>query len=305
MSDSLRRHEESDIAKLAAITRDDHSTIFFHGLAKSGYVRDGSIHIVALKRVEAPSPMQCLGEAVSRDGMRIAYFTTADDASKCRIVLHELRTGEDRSLLDVEPNHNLLSWSWDDTEIAYRVSSGIVAVSTTDRRQRTLGSLPLRINGKPPTHGWNLTSIDWLHQRPELVESGTCRETHQTLLFSSNDSRLLAFGSGAAVSPAGDHIAVALKDSVVVIDGDGSNRRRITSIPPAAFFLPFFKEETFWSKVVWSPSGDRLWFNTIINEEFNSNLYLVDLKTGRRRRVLKNTSVTITAWRQVRVALAE
>ncbi len=87
------------------------------------------------------------------------------------------------------------------------------------------------------------------------------------------------------------------KDGVVVIDTDGRNRRRITSVPPAVFFLPFFKEETFWSKIVWSPSGDRLWFNTIINEEFNSNVYLVDVKSGRRQRVMKNTTLAITAWR--------
>jgi len=88
------------------------------------------------------------------------------------------------------------------------------------------------------------------------------------------------------------------KDSVSIIDALGKNRRRITSIPPATFFLPFFKEETGWSKVVWSPSGDRLWFNTIINEEFNSDVYLVDVKSRRRPRVLKNSSLAITAGRQ-------
>jgi len=198
----MRLREESDIAKLAAIPRADHSAMFFRGLSKSGYVRNGSIHIVALKRVQAPSPMQCLGEAVSRDGMRIAYFTTAEDASHCRIVLHDLRTGEDRGLLDTEPSHNLISWSWDDTEILYKIANGIVAVSTKDGRQRVLGRLPLRINRKTPTEPWVLLSIDWLHQRPELVvdanicvptgEPGTCGEQHQTLLFSSSDSHVLA-----------------------------------------------------------------------------------------------------------------
>jgi hypothetical protein len=40
-----------------------------------------------------------------------------------------------------------------------------------------------------------------------------------------------------------------------------------------------------------------LWFSTVLDEEFNSSYYLVDLKDGKRRRVLKNTSIDIDAWR--------
>jgi dipeptidyl aminopeptidase/acylaminoacyl peptidase len=65
----------------------------------------------------------------------------------------------------------------------------------------------------------------------------------------------------------------------------------ILSIPP------FIREETGWSKVVWSPQGDRFWFSTVLDEEFNSNYYLVDVRDGRRRRILKNTSIDISAWR--------
>jgi hypothetical protein len=49
-----QRYEEADIAKLAALTRVDHSTIFFHGYTKSGYVRDGQFHpLVFLDRKES------------------------------------------------------------------------------------------------------------------------------------------------------------------------------------------------------------------------------------------------------------
>jgi Tol biopolymer transport system component len=321
ISDSLRRHEESDIAKLAELTRIDHSTIFFHGLTKSGYVRDGTIQSVVLKRVDVSALLPCAGEAVSRDGARIAYVTAGDDASVCQIVVRDLRSGETKRLAGTDVSRGLLSWSWDDTEIAYEGGrklnlagqryegpGAVVAVSVADGRSRTLARLPLQFSGvKLSGNIGNLLSIAWLHQRSAFIacvnvcvptrEAGTCQEQRQTFLLSWDDSRLLAVGGGVAVTPAGDHIAVVTKDSVVVIDADGSKQRRITGIPAAAFYFPFIKETTFWSNVVWSPSGDRLWFNTIINEEFNSNLYLVDLKTGRRRRALKNTSLTITAWR--------
>jgi hypothetical protein len=324
VSDSERRHEESDIAKLAAITRADHSSIFFHGLTKSGYVRDGNIHIVALKRVDERSHLHCGGDAASREGTRIAYVTETDDAKSCHIVVRDLKSEEDRELTNTEVSRGILSWSWDDKEIAYEGGrklnalkqeneepGAVVAVSLADGRQRTISRLPLRINkGKPPGEIGNLLSLDWLHQRPELVAEvdicvpirdpwpGTCQGEVDILLLSSDDNRVLAVGRGAAVSPAGDHIGFVTKDGVWVIDADGSNRRRIASIPPAAFFLPFFKEETGWSEVVWSPSGDRLWFNTIIGEEFFNNYYLVDLKSGKRRQVLKNSLLGITAWRR-------
>ena len=325
VSDSERRHEESDIAKLASITRADRSTIFFHGLTRSGYVRDGNIHGIDLKRVDEPSHLQCHHpEAISRDGTRIAYVTAADDERGCHIVIRDLRSGGDRMLADTEVSGSILSWSWDDKEIAYEggrtlnplkkeyVGLGaVVAVSIADGRQRTVARLPLRINGgKPRGEIGNLASVDWLHHRSELVvdvgmcvpirdpSPGTCRGEVDTLLLSSEDSRLLAVGGESTVSPAADLIAFVAKNGLWVIDPDGSDRRRITRVPPVAFFLPFFKEETGWSKVVWSPSGDRLWFNTVIGEEFFNNYYLVDLKSRKRRQVLKNSLLGITAWRR-------
>jgi len=322
VSESETRHEDSDIAKLAAITRADHSTIFFHGLIKSGYVRDGNIQIMTLKRADAPSPLKCRGEAISRDGTRIAYVTTRDEARGCHIVILDFKSGEVMKLPDTEVSGSILSWSWDDKEIAYvggrklnllkqeyMGPGAVVAVSLADGRQRTVAWLPLRIVGKPPGEVGNLLSIDWLHKRSELVVDvsicvpirdpwpGTCRVEVHTLLLSSENSRVLAVGGEAAVSPVVDHIAFVAQDGVWVIEADGSKRRRITTVPSVAFFLPFFKEETGWSKVVWSPSGDRILFNTIIGEEFFNNFYLVDFKSGKRRQVLKKSLLDITAWR--------
>jgi hypothetical protein len=308
ISESTRRQESSDIAKLAGITRTDHSTIFFNGLTDFGYVRNGEIHSVVLDHGTRRSDSSYgLASAVSRDGSRLAYVAVVDHANHCQIVLRNIKTGDDKILAATEECPRVLSWSWDDSEIAYQAAKGVVAVSVADTTQRIVGALPLRINGKVPTDGWRLLAIDWLHHRPELVldaetcvptrEPGTCVTQRQTLLFSSDDTRVLELGACAAVSPTDDRISYIADNKVMVVEADGSHRRAVTSIPSTSLLLPFIKEEA-WSQIIWAPSGDRLWFDTIIDEGGNANIYLVDIKSGQRQRVLKHSTVAITAWRQ-------
>ena len=127
-------------------------------------------------------------------------------------------------------------------------------------------------------------------------EPGTCRHENHTLMMSAgSDSRLVAVGKSPSVSPAWDLIALASRSHVEVINADGSNRRRLTRIP-ALFDLALFRE---WAgpTMLWSPGGDRLLFGTVIDEESNGNYYLVEIESGRRQRVLTNTSIDVTAWR--------
>jgi len=306
ISESERRHEESDIAKIVAITRADHSTIFFTGLIGGGYVRDGDVSMLTSDSGDFYSRPECYGSAVSRDGSRFAYAAPSSGPTACRIVLHDLGTGEEKPLAETGLRPHPMSWSWDDSEIVYQAADGIVAVSIADGTKHIVGRLPLRINGKIPTEGWQLFSIERFHRRPELMldamvciptrEPGTCEQQRQVLLLSSDDSRVLEMGANAAVSPAGDSIAFFAKNGVVVVDADGSNRRVVTHAASTLFFLPFLKEES-WTTIVWSPGGERLWFNTIIDEGGNTDAYLVDVKRGRRRQILRHSMIIITAWR--------
>ena len=49
--------------------------------------------------------------------------------------------------------------------------------------------------------------------------------------------------------------------------------------------------------MMWSRGRDRLLFGTVIDEESHGNYYLVEMKSGRRQRVLANTSIDIMDWR--------
>ncbi len=300
-----QRYEAADIAKLAAMTRADHSTMFFRGFTGSGYVRDGLMQRVDLKVAKRNPLVGCGGEAVSRDGTRVAYVIPTGDAKGCEIIVRDLRSGEDETLLSVGESLRTLAWSWGDTEIAHQVRGGLMAVSATNRSQRLLARLPLHIDGKPAPGSYSLGAVNWLHQRPELVvdasiclptnTAGTCRHENHTLLMGLDDSRVLAMGASASVSPTQDVVAFAAPSHVELVGADGSHRRRVTTIP-ALFGLPFLRE-LVGPTTIWSPEGDRVVFGTILDEESNTDYYLVDIRTGKRRRLLKNTSLDLVAWR--------
>jgi hypothetical protein len=308
VSDSYRHQEQADVAMLAAITKVDHSTIFFDGLTQSGYVRDGRFYELDIQCGWPHEESHCVGPAVSHDGSRVAYGTFQKNDGKVTLLIRDLTAGKERSLGELaEYERGAMSWSWDDTEIAYQGKHGIFAISVADGKQRLLGRLPLRIDGQVPTEGWDIRSLNWLHGRPELVldteicnptkEKGTCIEQGESLLFSSDDSHVLLMGKKGAVSPVANIVAAGSTDAIEEVDSNGSNRRIITKVPVALWILPFLKEE-LWNQIVWSPTGDRLWFSTIIDEGGNANVYLVDVKSGKRKRILKKTLITITAWRK-------
>lgn len=296
VSESLKRHENSDIAKLAALTHADHSTIFWVGLADSGYIRDGQVHSVVLDPgAQRADCNYCMEQSVSRDGLRIAYATAANGPGGCRIVIRDLRTDMERDLSVMDRSHALI-WSPDDTEIFYQDPDGIFAVSVADGSKRRLDPPPLRNDPRAPAlFGWSPrhnSDVIW------TVGSGEDR-----VFFSSDGSRSVEIRDAeeVALSPVDDRIAYIVHDGrVLIVDTDGSNRRaitRITSALPFMSFLPFLKEYN-WTRIVWSPNGDRFWFGTLVAEGGQTNLYLVNVQSGRRERVLKHTSLTITNWRE-------
>lgn len=98
-------------------------------------------------------------------------------------------------------------------------------------------------------------------------------------------------GSRPSVSPISDRIAYYGRDGVVAVNADETGRSVLARAPGALFL----KEDLF-GNIVWSPDGNRLFFGTIVSENRNDNLYLLDVKSGRRERFLSHTSITIRGW---------
>jgi hypothetical protein len=305
ISDSRRSQEQDEIAKLANLTRLDHSTIFFSGATGSGYVQDGRYHVIANDCAWPRGEAECWGFSVSRDGSRIAYALSNKTARTSELFTRDLATGSVRHLATVAangPTTTSLAWSWNDKELSYQGPNGIFAVSI-DGEQRTIGHLPLTINARPPSYDWSIHSIDWLHHRPDLIvnawvctpikKSGSCNNEPETLLFSSDDSHLLAMGRASAVSPLGDSVAFASSNAIEVIDADGTNRQKITGLPA----ILWIKAEV-WHRIVWSPAADRLIFDTVVDEGGNCDAYLVDVQKRSRERIFRKTLLTIYAWRK-------
>lgn len=94
------------------------------------------------------------------------------------------------------------------------------------------------------------------------------------------------------VSPISDRIAYYAPEGIIAINADATGKTVLAKVPRAVLFS---KDELFW-KIVWSPDGNRLFFGTIVSENRRDNLYLLEVKSGRRERFLSHTSITIRGW---------
>jgi hypothetical protein len=150
---------------------------------------------------------------------------------------------------------------------------------------------------------WVWYPMQWLHNGKDLVvelnteiptkEPGTYNQQSNLLLARGEDARMIDVGSQPAVSPLSDRIAYYAPEGVVAINPDKTGKA-VLADPPR--YMLFFKEELF-GKIVWSPDGNRLFFGTIVSENRRDNLYLLELKSGRREPFLSHTSITIRGWR--------
>src|SRR5437763_7084528 len=115
--DGVKKREAAALEKLAAITAVDHSTIFLSGPNNLWYLREGRVKEIELEKSIPGS--DCSGVGASHDGLRIIYAASAETKDVCRILVREISSGNDKSVVVIKAPVNILAWSWDDQGVLY------------------------------------------------------------------------------------------------------------------------------------------------------------------------------------------
>jgi hypothetical protein len=297
---SLLDFERPGIDKIAHLTAKEHSAILFTvGDYIIGYAKEGRTQWINSTDRRA-RPCGWPHPALAHDGSRVAFVSDSDTPTHCRITIHDTSTGEERQLIDVTDDPGEISWSWDDSEIAF-FDHGIWAVSVRDGTKRVLlSSGGMKIDDRQFVF-WVWYPMQWLHNG-ELVaelqteipqkEPGTYVEQSNLLLVKDGSARVIDIGSRPSVSPVSNRIAYYAGANVVVINSDGTAKNVLAKAPTQ---MLVFKEDLF-GNIVWSPDGSRIFFGTIVSESRSDKLYLLNVQSGRREEFLSHTSITIRGW---------
>lgn len=308
--DRLWSVERSRIEQIAKLTAIQGGTILFTVDRLLGYASAGRARRLHLP----PYSDQCpyWSAALSHDG-RFVAFLNGDGSEHCSLSIYEIATGKIRSLCDL-PAPAPLSWSWDDTEIAFSDSrfdaSSIRSVSVSEGSVRTI-VYPAELAMERTPSGILLRFDDgapmqWSHAEDKLVV-GFRREipTARSNWYSSypvvfiielrKGGARTAFenGHGAQVSPVADRIAWYRDNKIVVANLDGTDRQILTAAPR---WMLFFSGD-FKGPLVWSPDGEQLVFGTLESETCRDAVYILQLKTKHLRQLMSRTCITIEDWR--------
>jgi hypothetical protein len=310
-SDRLWNDERPNIEKLAQLTARQGGAILFTIGRLVGYAKAGTARRFDLPHTISHCPSW--SAAFSHDGRSFA-FLSSQQPEHCTISIYDLATGAIRNLLDLPYNPWALSWSWDDSRIAFSdpsdLSPAIRAVSLRDGSVGTIAESSRLVTERTQTGALlrfdGLASMQWSHAGDELLV-GLRREipTAQPNTYASyrveyriklaNRDRVseLGDGYGASVSPVADRVAWYRDNKIVVANFDGANERVITGAPRWMGFLP----GDFKGPLVWSPNGRQLFFGTFESETCRDNVYLLQVDTGSSKRFLRRTCITIEDWR--------
>jgi hypothetical protein len=307
--------DQSNIEKFAQFSADMHAAILFSvGDNATGYAINGvarQLHLLP-GNSSCPHPTP----ALSHDGRTLAYWS-AQPSGKCGITLLDIGTGSSRPLPELGVNWSTLSWSPDDSEIAFHhttfiptYSASIQAVAVRDGSVRTLVPPgPITLDGTQYSERElgldNFARIEWSHDSETVVVGFTRYVPHPNSqwydaklvgIALANHGVLSSFSTGtfASISPAGDRIAwITLNNKIAAANLDGTDRRVLTGAPRWLGLLP---GDLNWP-ITWSPDGKQILFRNIVSDDCTDDIYLLQVDTGRRRRLLHHSCIAILNWR--------
>jgi Tol biopolymer transport system component len=295
----LLHYERHGIDKIARLTAAEHSTILLTIVDQMIlYAKNG--HVGRIYRRSGSNCNIWAHPALSHDGLRVAFVANGKTPHHCSIMIQDIPARTQRELIETEDDPGEISWSWDDTKLAFWDGlHGLSAVRLADGHTRLL---PHDENERR-LEFWVWYPMQWLHNNRDLVvefdervptkNPGEYTEQPDLVLINRAGSRLIDQGSEPAVSPLGDQIAYYSRDGITTINADGTGRTVLAKPPRSPLF---FREDVF-GNLDWSPDASRLFFGTIVSEDRSDKLYLLDVKARRTHLFLAHTSIRIRGWR--------
>ncbi len=300
----LLRVERPRIDKIAALTAQEHSIVLF-SIAEYivGYAKDGQLHWIS---TTTGSPCPNAFPALSHHGDKVLYQVAAED-HKCHLLVYNTTLHSSQQVLEKEGGAYFgTSWSWDDSQITFFDSRGVIILTIENGNQHVvLPQAELKKDGYSFEGG-----IQWLHDGrliltlekfiPDTKQRDPRWTSGESVIYiaSVNDGQahVLGIGNWPSVSPMSDEIAAFADNKLVVMTADGSQQRVVSNAPRYPHYLPLFRGY-LGGHIVWSPDAGRLFFMNIVSDNGADNIYLVDLRAGQRRLFLEKTSVSIIGWR--------
>jgi hypothetical protein len=299
--EKIWEYDRNSVDKLVGFTAREHTAILFEvGYATVVYAKDGNVELI---KCDTPEPCKLRAPALSHDGTTLAYIRDSG-AHSGWVVLYNLQTHESRELVRVGDTQ--LSWSWNDSEIAFRecplrigAECAIKAVKVRDGSIRTIAALDAyegktrkRIASSPL-----VGSIQWSHagrfnlaeveNEEPTAQSGAYRAYYQSGLVENGVFEKFTTALCPSVSPIQDRFAYFRGNEVLEEDFDG------TETPRSLLLF----HESWRCPLVWSPDGKRLFFGTWVSENGADKIYLLDTRTRKCKLFLKRTSIRILDWR--------
>ena len=252
--DRLWQFEQPGIDKIARLTYAEHATILFSlGGEVVAYASAGRVQ--KLSCTTGDTACKVWDAALSHDGRFVAYIEAPvpDTSKNQRLVLQNIETGERRVVLE-GMGRTSLSWSWDDSEIAYPEApyswgpqSAIYALSVHDGSTRVVTQLVKFIEERQ-RKGERIEDvsapIQWAHggERQVVgltvqVPTGKPQESQPEFrIYIATQAGLSIFRTGwcPAVSPVADQVAYFDDNKVKLANLDGSQERVLTGIVEVA-----------------------------------------------------------------------
>jgi Tol biopolymer transport system component len=301
------------LPKLSAFSKDAHARllVYFNNENEFALIAQGEPVQLALDTHLWIRESCCAHRAtpsLSHDGNRIAFVHLASAQPRQEAIgILDVATGATADVFKA-PAIWGISWSPDDDRLATVADADepghnvyLIDLAAKSTRQLTHGKLDLAgatyivSDHAPPS--WSPDGEEIAMELQQLG-AGTRSGSHSVVAvweLGSNQVRKLADGVEPSWSPAGDYISFFGPERMncFAIRPDGSDRKLLFSASKG--FLSGGRSPMFFP-VVWSPDGKRVLWHEWVDADLQTEIYELDLATGRSKRVGKS-ELQVVNWR--------